>query len=118
MNVEEKRQHEQQIIGLMVRVYCRGKHKKGTCQKNEHGLCEECQNLLDYAMVRTQKCPFMATKTFCSACKVHCYTPAMREKVREVMQYAGPRMMLYHPIIAWKHCFVTLRENYKKRKGK
>ena len=34
---------------------------------------------------------------------IHCYKPDMKEKMREVMRYAGPRMMWYHPIAAIKH---------------
>ena len=34
---------------------------------------------------------------------MHCYKPDMRQKVRQVMRYAGPRMMLRHPILAVRH---------------
>ncbi len=40
---------------------------------------------------------------FCSKCPIHCYKPKMREHIREVMRYSGPRMIFYHPIIAIKH---------------
>jgi hypothetical protein len=29
----------------------------------------------------------------------------MREKVKEVMRYSGPRMLLHHPILALRHVF-------------
>lgn len=45
----------------------------------------------------------METKTFCSNCKVHCYRPEMREKIRVVMRYSGPRMLFCHPILALRH---------------
>lgn len=32
----------------------------------------------------------METKTFCSNCKVHCYKPEMREKIRDVMRFPAP----------------------------
>lgn len=108
--IEKKRQDEQRVMDRMIRIYCRGKHH----QKKE--LCEECSRLKEYADYRTQKCPFMETKTFCSACKVHCYTPQMREKVRQVMKYSGPRMLLYHPPMAIKHVAVTLSAKRKERK--
>ena len=53
--------------------------------------------------------PFMETKTFCSACKVHCYKPEMRQQMRAVMCYAGPRMLLSHPIPVLRHIAETLR---------
>ena len=46
---------------------------------------------------------FMENKTFCSNCRVHCYKPEMREKIREVMRFSGPRMLLCHPILAVWH---------------
>ena len=45
----------------------------------------------------------METKTFCSNCKVHCYRPDMRERIRAVMRFSGPRMLLYHPITGIRH---------------
>jgi hypothetical protein len=34
---------------------------------------------------------------------VHCYQREIRAQVREVMRYAGPRMLLRHPILAITH---------------
>ncbi|NLI41101.1 MAG: nitrous oxide-stimulated promoter family protein [Caldisericales bacterium] len=90
---------DKQTIGFMVRVYCRGKHKR------HDALCHECEQLLDYANKRLSKCPFGDSKTSCKKCKVHCYEKGMREKVRKVMKYAGPRMFLHHPILAILHLF-------------
>ena len=39
-------------------------------------------------------------KPTCANCKVHCYSEAMRERVRDVMRYAGPRMLWRHPVLA------------------
>ena len=68
-----------------MEIYCHGVHKQP-----RHRLCGECRELLAYAALRTDRCPFMATKTFCSACRVHCYTREKQEKIRAVMRYAGP----------------------------
>ncbi|MDD3394746.1 MAG: nitrous oxide-stimulated promoter family protein [Anaerotignum sp.] len=81
----------------MIEIYCHRKH--GTAI----GLCEDCNNLLSYAFQRIESCPFMETKTFCSNCKVHCYNPTMREKIRQVMAFSGPRLLLVHPIAALSH---------------
>ncbi len=53
-------------------------------------------------------------KTFCANCKVHCYKPQMREQIRQVMRFSGPRMLLYHPVLAigiW--CVATKRRKSK-----
>ena len=97
-NLEKKRKKEQYVVRQMILLYCRKNHKT---QSGE--LCEDCQKLADYAALRSEKCPFMEHKTFCSNCKVHCYKPEMRERMRVVMRWAGPRMLLYHPVAAIRH---------------
>jgi hypothetical protein len=98
MDINTKREREKQLVSEMISLYCHENH--GT--KKGH-LCNECQELMDYARIRSEKCPFMETKTFCSSCKVHCYKPEMREKIRVVMRYAGPRMLFHHPAPAIRH---------------
>ncbi len=102
-NINDKRENEKRVVGQMISLYCR---------KNHHGreLCPQCRELLDYADQRVTKCPFMETKTFCSNCKVHCYKPEMREKIREVMRFSGPRMIFYHPVLAVKHLVLSFKE--------
>jgi hypothetical protein len=86
----------------MIRLYCR--HKEGNAE-----LCESCQTLLHYAHARLSKCPFGNKKGTCRKCSIHCYKPDMREHMRAVMRYAGPRMMLYHPYYALKHIWQELK---------
>ena len=103
MNVTSKREREKEIVSFMIGVYCRRKHggKK---------LCPECAALDAYARLRSEKCPFMETKTFCSNCKVHCYKKEMREKIREVMRFSGPRMIFHHPILVCRHVMECKKE--------
>lgn len=103
-NVEQKRQREKELVSQMIALYCKRKHH------HANGLCPECEQLDAYAKMRSDRCPFMETKTFCSNCKVHCYKPEMREKIREVMRFSGPRMIFYHPIIAIRHVIESKRE--------
>lgn len=108
--LESKREREKQTVALMIRLYCRGKHGTKT------GLCPECQSLCDYAMQRSDRCPFMETKTFCSNCRVHCYRKDMREKIREVMRYSGPRMIFHHPVMALRHVIESKKEKRRLEK--
>ena len=103
MNTEKKRQRERQMVTEMIRLYCRKKH-------GGRELCPDCAALAEYARQRSDKCPFMAEKTFCSNCRVHCYKPEMREKIREVMRFSGPRMIFTHPVAAVRHVIETKRE--------
>ena len=107
MKTDRKREREKQMVSRMIALYCKKKHH------TKGGLCPECRELADYARQRSDKCPFMETKTFCSNCKVHCYKPVMREKIREVMRFSGPRMIFRSPIAAIRHVIETRKE--KKR---
>lgn len=73
-------------------------------------MCQECQDLMAYAEARLDKCPFQEGKTACAKCSVHCYQPGMRERVRAVMHYSGPRMLYRHPILALFHLADGRRE--------
>ena len=84
--VEKKRQKEQHVVEEMIRLYCRKKHPKEDRQAGQ--ICPVCQELLDYARLRSEKCPFMKEKTFCANCKVHCYKPEVREQIRQVMRFS------------------------------
>jgi hypothetical protein len=66
-------------------------------------LCPECTALLDYAHARLARCPYAVEKPTCAKCPTHCYRPAMREQVRAVMRYSGPRMLTKHPLLAAAH---------------
>jgi uncharacterized Fe-S cluster-containing protein len=107
MNVQSKREREKKTVSLMIGLYCKKNHGKRT------GLCPECAALNEYARLRSDKCPFMETKTFCSNCKVHCYKPEMREKIKEIMRFSGPRMIFYHPIMAIRHLIESKKEKQK-----
>lgn len=102
-----KREKEKELVTQMISLYCKKKHG------GRHGLCRDCAELDDYARARSDRCPFMETKTFCSNCKVHCYQPAKRGKIRDVMRFSGPRMIFHHPVTAICHVIETKKE--KKR---
>ncbi|HEX9117585.1 MAG TPA: nitrous oxide-stimulated promoter family protein [Anaerolineae bacterium] len=88
---------EARTIAAMIHLYCREQH--GAAGE----LCPDCRELLAYADLRLAKCPFQEGKTTCANCRVHCYKPAMRERIRVIMRYAGPRMLYRHPILAIRH---------------
>jgi len=93
-----RRGREFQTIAAMLSLYCRAHHrtKRGT-------LCSDCAELHDYARLRLDRCRFGDDKPTCAACPVHCYKADMRERVRQVMRWAGPRMLLRHPILSLRH---------------
>ena len=106
MTTETKRQREKETVSRMIALYCRKNHGGKT-------LCPNCAALDAYARSRSDRCPFMETKTFCSNCRTHCYRPDMREKIRKVMRFSGPRMIFHHPVMAIRHVIDSRKE--KKR---
>ncbi len=102
MDIEKKTKKEKEIIEYMIKYYCKKKH-------NSKITCDECNQLINYAFTRIEKCPFKETKTFCSACKVHCYQKEMKEKIQSVMRFSGPRMIFHKPIPALHHMLITLK---------
>ena len=110
-NVQSKREREKRMVSQMIALYCRKQH--GT---PKGGLCPECEALTAYARQRSDRCPFMETKTFCSNCRVHCYRPDMRDRIRAVMRFSGPRMIFHHPIAAIRHVVSTKAEKRRLQK--
>lgn len=105
--VRHKITDEKKTVSVMVGLCCKGKRHSdretsGECFDGK-GLCPDCRELLDYVFARIDRCPHMETKTFCSACETHCYSPSMRERIRAVMVYAGPRMIFVDPKSAIAH---------------
>jgi hypothetical protein len=95
---------EKNTIRAMVEIFCRGNHPAAGGR-----LCAECETLLDYAFARLDRCPFGAEKPPCAKCTVHCYKPSLRERVKTVMRYAGPRMLWKHPILSLLHQIDSFR---------
>jgi hypothetical protein len=96
---------EKRTVEAMIRIYCRAHHGR----RGE--LCGDCCELLQYAFCRLDRCPFGAEKTACARCPVHCYKPAMRQRIKDVMRYAGPRMLFRHPILAARHWWDGRKRN-------
>jgi len=104
------------LLGDFAVIYCRGNHSDaerlpldspgaglGVYGRRPPAVCVECAELLAYAEKRRAYCP-KDPKPFCSYCDTHCYTEDMRERMRDVMRYAGPRSVLRgHAIDSVKH---------------
>ncbi len=88
--------YEQRTVERMIRLYC--SHKEGN-----KVLCPACKEILQYAFLRLEHCPFGEKKTACRRCTIHCYKPDMKKRMQEIMRFSGPRMLLYHPMAAIRH---------------
>lgn len=101
---------ERKTMEVMIRIYCKGKHSDTGRHFNSIytgskiiKLCSECECLYHYACERLIACPIRDEKPSCKNCTIHCYKPDMKENIRTVMRYAGPRMFYRHPILSIMH---------------
>lgn len=90
---------ERKTIGLMIEMYCNHFHD------SKEQLCEDCSELLKYGNLRLDNCVFGDKKPVCAKCPIHCYKSEMKEKVKKVMRYSGPRMMYTHFVLGIRHLF-------------
>jgi hypothetical protein len=103
-------ERERKTVTVMIGLYCRKHHASKT-------LCPACSELVDYAAKRLMKCPYGEGKTTCTKCPAHCYKPEMRNRIRIMMRYSGPRMLRYHPAAALRHIFDERRQKPETNPG-
>lgn len=90
---------EMKTVTAMVEIYCRAHHHV------DGSLCQQCNDLVEYARMRLDRCPYGESKPTCNKCPIHCYKPEQKEQMRLVMRYSGPRMLLPHPLLAIRHLY-------------
>jgi len=90
MNESGRIRREKKTIDVMIRMYCRTHHGAPI-------LCDECSGLLSYAPRKI------------------CYSRTMREDVRRVMRFSGPRMPAAHPLLSILHMLDPFRANVLSR---
>lgn len=100
-SITRQQKKDIRLIGKFVEVYCAGKHRAAEQTRiilpaglGERRLCPDCASFFEYAMAKRLKCPLEAEKPSCKHCRIHCYDKPHREKVREIMAYAGRRLMM------------------------
>ncbi len=97
MKLSNRIEREKRTVGIMVKMYCDHNHGKN------RSLCDDCRELTEFASERIDKCIFQEDKPVCSECQVHCYRQDMRDKIKTVMRFSGPRMSFRHPILGIRH---------------
>jgi len=92
---------EKKIFEKMVLIYCKKKHKYDSA-------CMDCREIIKYGHNKINNCIHGKEKPFCSKCTVHCYEKNIKEKVKDIMIFSGPRIFFYHPIVSLKHFLSSL----------
>ena len=97
---------EAETIKVMVGIYCRHHHGRSVAE------CSQCSQVQNYALERLHHCTYQEGKTSCKNCPIHCYKKDMREKIKTIMRFSGPRMILRYPWFTLMH--IVDRLNYRK----
>ncbi|MFW9869725.1 MAG: nitrous oxide-stimulated promoter family protein [Candidatus Thorarchaeota archaeon] len=89
---------EKATVEKMIHIYCEKKHNSSKSQ-----ICNACYALLQYSHQRLDNCQFGENKPTCRKCPVHCYRPTMRNEIRRVMRFSGPRLIFRAPVEWIRH---------------
>lgn len=105
------------ILADFIRLFCHARHDRGLvgetglpavlrdAARREDTLCLDCAKLLEHGMMKRALCP-LEPKPTCRNCRIHCYTPEYREKIREIMAYSGRKMILRGRLDYLWHYFI------------
>jgi Nitrous oxide-stimulated promoter len=97
-------EREKRTIRTMIQIYCRGHRHIAS------GICSECGKLLQYALHQIDSCPYeRSRKPACGLCRTNCFSAEMHKRFHKIMRYAGPRMMMRHPILSMAHFIDAVR---------
>ena len=97
-------EREKLTIRNMIGIYCRGHRHSAS------GSCPDCGSMLRYAQERIDSCPYNGSaKPVCGLCRTSCFTPDSHRRFCEIMKYAGPRMMVRHPVQTLAHLWDAVR---------
>jgi len=105
------------VLAQFTSVYCRARHDGEKAplsmvetdlialKLDKYLLCSDCRDFLSYAIRRRLRCP-LDPKLVCKHCRVHCYRPGHREKVREIMRFSGKYLILRGRLdLLWHYFF-------------
>jgi len=100
----EKFKSEVETLSKFFQIYCSEKHTSQTQRdynvtykdltlKFQVNLCDECNNLLNYAIQRLQECPH-DPKPRCRKCENPCYEKDKYKQMAKMMRFAGMKLGL------------------------
>ena len=106
-SLTRKERRDLRTLGRFIELFCRLKHvgadrrafavgdldARSVFGRRPPRLCAECESLLNHGVVKRLRCP-LDPKPMCKDCPDQCYCADYRTRVREVMRFSGPRMIL------------------------
>ncbi len=105
----ESKKLNEKTLHRMHMIYC--KHNNHKVRLDNNGLCQSCQNLLNYSLLKTSKCKHKEKGRLCSSCKNHCFSHEKRSQIRQLMRFSGPRLFLSNPILSIRYLILKVKQN-------
>jgi len=115
-----KKEKDLKILKSFVSIYCREKHKaqaksdfsvkderlrRVMGNNGDEPLCSDCQKLLSHGMAKLLLCT-QDPKPMCKSCRIQCYAPGYRERIREVMKFSGLYLVKHGRLDLIMHYFL------------
>ena len=101
---DAKAEREKLTIRQMISLFCQGQRHAVS------GICGDCSEVMRYAQERIDRCPYSGqAKPACGLCRTNCFTPDMHGRFALIMRYAGPRMLVRHPVLTVAHLWDAVR---------
>ncbi len=109
MTNAEKDRQTLEAIGF---IYCRAHHLDEP--KDAQGLCPSCREAIEGTLLKTLQCPYNHAGN-CQDCTIHCQRGESQARIKTIMAYAAPRMLLRHPVMTARYLGKKLRPSPSKK---
>jgi hypothetical protein len=117
--LNKKKARDLKVLSDFVGIYCREKHTgedkdvfpvkedrlRQALGNKELDLCQDCTRLLNHGIAKLLLCT-QDPKPMCKKCKIRCYAPGYREKIRDVMKFSGLYLVKHGRLDLMVHYFV------------
>lgn len=75
----------------------------GVYQKYNKDTDLNLEEIKSYSLKRLDNCIHIGEDIFCGFCEIQCFGDKYKKEIRSIMRFSGPRMILYHPIMAIRY---------------
>ena len=105
-NILDQLEKDRATVEAIGRIYCKRYHREAS--KDVSGLCESCRRAVDLTVDRAQACPNNHEEN-CEDCAIKCQRGDDQKRIKEIMRYSAPRMLVRHPLMTIEYLRKKLR---------
>ncbi|MGN1361014.1 MAG: nitrous oxide-stimulated promoter family protein [Eggerthellaceae bacterium] len=105
-STEKRIQRDLRTLQAIGSIYC-GAHHAGR-PKDSTGMCPECSETILLTHDRAANCPYDHQGN-CQDCTLKCNRGDQQQRIKAIMAYAAPRMLVRHPLMTLEYLAKKLR---------